>query len=455
MKRIGLSVLSILIIFSILVGCADVQTEPTASLPDSLEIINYDGGKLEVGDVFLLVTNAPDAVSDQLQWSSSSDAVYVDSVGRITAMKQGEAIITVKLETLSTRVKVTVLNQSAETTPSTQPDVKPAPGPDTEPGPDPVPKPDTTPAPDTEPSPDTEPETKPVPDTLPISPERDKFYGTADPADSYQEALERSSRGELSGATTVPDQAPIRLSYQPKQGSMLIRNSQPYYADTNTYVVVDAYGREVFRIYRGGGYITLEEVAAYVYAFGDVPANYVSNKKTSPSSSIWGEYLRLNHSAFSGSTSKYPYEPMLPRISGCGGDLYYYEIDIGTTGTDCDPGYDIRTYNDGYTITRGAARIVYTRYDQNRNNIIDPNEKFVFYTYNHYNDFQEYLNYYGGWGVMFGNITGGGTLSSKYDYNPTPYVPSVPAPLPKQARSVTVLIWLPAIDDLYGKRRVA
>ena len=23
---------------------------------------------------------------------------------------------------------------------------------------------------------------------------------------------------------------------------------------------------------------------------------------------------------------------------------------------------------------------------------------------------------------MFGNITGGGTLSSKYDYNPTPYV---------------------------------
>ena len=23
---------------------------------------------------------------------------------------------------------------------------------------------------------------------------------------------------------------------------------------------------------------------------------------------------------------------------------------------------------------------------------------------------------------MFGNITGGGTISSKYDYNPTPYV---------------------------------
>jgi hypothetical protein len=32
------------------------------------------------------------------------------------------------------------------------------------------------------------------------------------------------------------------------------------------------------------------------------------------------------------------------------------------------------------------------------------------------------LNYEGGWGEMFGNVTGGGTISSKYNYNPTPYV---------------------------------
>ena len=55
-------------------------------------------------------------------------------------------------------------------------------------------------------------------------------------------------------------------------------------------------------------------------------------------------------------------------------------------------------------------------------NVKSINERHVFYTYNHYNDFQEYLNYEGGWGEMFGNITGGGTISSKYDYNPTPYV---------------------------------
>lgn len=255
------------------------------------------------------------------------------------------------------------------------------------------------------------------------------FYGDSDPADSYEEALERSKKGELSGAEKVPDQAPTVSEYRPTKDGKYIRNSNTYYADDNTYVVVDAYGREVFRVYRGGGYITLEEIAAYLYAFGDVPANYVSSKRTKPSQSIWGEYLRLNHTKFSGSTTKYPYEPELPNISGCGGSYQYFEIDIGTTGTDSGTGYAVRTYNDGSTITRGAARIVYARYDVNGNRVLEPNEKFVFYTYNHYNDFQEYLNYYAGWGEMFGNITGGGTLSSKNDYAPTPYVETVLAPI--------------------------
>jgi len=248
-------------------------------------------------------------------------------------------------------------------------------------------------------------------------------------ADSYEEAIERSKNGILSGSTTVPDKAPTVSKYQPKINGLFVKNSEPYYIDENTYVIVDAYGNEVMRIYRGGGYITLEEVAAYVYAFGDVPANYVSGKNMSPLSSIWGEYLRLNHSKFSGNTQKCPYEPVLPDISGCGGDLQYFEIDIGTTGTDCDPHYISRIYNDGDRITRGAARIVYSRFDENGNKIIEPDEKYVFYTYNHYNDFQEYLNYYGGWGETFGNVTGGGTISSKTDYAPTPYVPVIMASL--------------------------
>ena len=163
------------------------------------------------------------------------------------------------------------------------------------------------------------------------------------------------------------------------------------------------------------------EVGQFFTAYN---TNYTASKKTRPSESIWGEYLRVNHSRFSGDTSRYPYEPVLPDISGCGGDLQYYEMDIGTTGTDCDPSYTAALYNNGSKITRGAARIVYGKRDLNSNGIFEEGEHYVFYTYNHYNDFQEYLNYQGGWGKMFGNITGGGTISSKTDYNPTAY-PSI------------------------------
>ena len=259
---------------------------------------------------------------------------------------------------------------------------------------------------------------------------REEFYADYEPAENAEDAFWRSKYGFMSGSLTVPDQAPTEAENRPTEDGKYIRNSVTTFIGEDVYVLVDAGGEVVMEIYRGGGYITLEEVAAYVYAFGDVPANYVSNKRESPSSNIWGEYLRLNNSKFSGDTRKYPYEPVLPNISGCGGDLYYYEIDIGTTGTDCDPKYDAVLYNNGYRIERGAARIVYARYDANGNQIIDPNERYLFYTYNHYNDFQEYLNYYGGWGEMFGNITGGGQISSKYDYNPTPYVEVVLAPLP-------------------------
>ena len=281
---------------------------------------------------------------------------------------------------------------------------------------------------------------------------REEFYADYELAENAEDAYWRSYYGFMSGTLRVPDEAPRVVQNRPMQDGMYIRNSVNQFIDEDTYVLVDVNGDVVMEIYRGGGYITLEEVAAYVYAFGDIPANYDANKKAKPTSSKWGEYLRVNNTKFTGDTRKYPYEPELPRISGCGGDLTYYEIDIGTTGTTSGEGYAVRIYNNGSSITRGAARIVYTRYDRNGNNIIDLDERYVFYTYNHYNDFQEYLNYYGGWGEMFGNITGGGTLSSKYNYNPTPYVEVVRAPLSGAASTYeesvveVVYFFCPVID---------
>ena len=253
---------------------------------------------------------------------------------------------------------------------------------------------------------------------------KEVFYANYSNACCLTNAKYRSQHGLLSGSLEVPGQYVTEAENRPMADGKFIRNTTAYYLDGgSTYVIVDATGREVMRIYKGGAYITLEEVAAYMYAFGgnSMPANYTTSKKTRPSASIWGEYLRVNHSKFSGNTAKYPYEPELPDISGCGGALQYYEMDIGTTGTQTPGNYAVKIYNDGTVITRGAGRLVYARQDKNRNGIFESDEVYVFYTHNHYNDFREYLNYYGGWGEMFGNVTGGGEYSSKTNCNPTPY----------------------------------
>lgn len=258
---------------------------------------------------------------------------------------------------------------------------------------------------------------------------KEEFYASYTPACCYVDACYRTDHFLMSGYLEVPGQYATVSSDQPSEDGMLLRNLDCHYEDDgNTYVVVDAWGKEILRVYKGAAYITLEEVAAYMFAFGgnekDLPANYTTKKNVKPTNNPWGIYLRLNHSYFKGDTNKYPYEPELPNITGCGGTSQYYEMDIGTTGTDTGGGYSVRIYNDGNSITRGAARLVYTRQDLNGNGVFEENEVFVFYTANHYNDFREYLNYYGGWGAIFGNETGGGKLSDKNNCNPTPYVPT-------------------------------
>lgn len=258
-----------------------------------------------------------------------------------------------------------------------------------------------------------------------VNVDKNEFYANYTRSTSYQDSLYRTECDLMSGDITPQNQEPSISSNRPMSSGKYIRNSSQLYTNKNkTYTVLDSTGEKAFEVYKNSAYVGLEEVAAYIYAFGYVPCNYYEDRYDypQPSQSIWGEYLRLNNSEFSGDVSSYPYEPKLPRIQGLGGDLIYYEVDIGTTGTDCDPKYPALNYNDGNTISRGAARIVYSRYYSDGMPIEDLNDRYVFYTYNHYNDFQEYLNYEGGWGEMFGNITGGGSISSLTNYNPTSYV---------------------------------
>lgn len=371
---------------------------------------------LKVGESIQLFIVRGDAGDGEIIWTSSSSCASVEN-GLVTGLEEGRVVISAILGGQEDRVLVNVI-----------PGDTPPPNNDDNDG-------GTVIIPGTE---------DPITSDPYIGVDVDEFYENYTPAVSYMDSYYRSLHNLMSGSIGEQDQAPTVAEYQPSVAGTLIRNSSYLFSeDENTYYVVDGYGEIVLEIYRGGAYIMLEEVAAYVFAFGEPPANHSSSKKTKPTESPWAEYLRVNHTRFSGDTSRYPYEPVLPRISGCGGDLTYYEMDIGTTGTDCDPDFTATIYNNGYYITRGAARIVYSFLDKNGDRIIDLDERYVFYTYNHYNDFQEYLNYYGGWGEIFGNITGGGTISSKTDYNPTPYVETVRRPLGTEIARVVIYYYVP------------
>lgn len=347
----------------------------SSSIEDLLESIEIRTGEvmtLEVGTSLQLRVEQ-DLTGKTAYWTVDNDNVIVDENGLVGALKTGLSEVKVSVDKVYDTIFIRVVDDIPESDPFTG-----------------------------------------------VS--KTEFYADYKPAQTYEEAIFRSKHNLMSGSIADQDQAPTLAKNQPKEGDKYIRNTHAYYSnDLNTYYVVDENGDIVNQVFKGGAYVTLEEVAAYIFAFNEIPANYTSKKSGSPSSDPWGKYLRLNHSKFSGDTSRYPYEPVLPNISGCGGNFQYYELDVGTTGTDCDPSYDIVDYNNGSKITRGAARIVYSNSTTSGKALTDINEKYLFYTYNHYNDFQEYLNYQGGWGEMFGNITGGGTLSSKYDYNPTVY----------------------------------
>jgi hypothetical protein len=346
----------------------------------------------------LRIVRGDDLVGDVV-WTSDNACIFVAN-GNLIALEEGRAVITATLGELSDSVTINVISKNTDS--------------------------GNTP-PDGDDNTNTDDSDEEITSDPYVGVSKDEFYANYTPAKSYMDAYYRTQHGLLSGRLDIPSQAPTVAQNRPKQNGLYVRNTEMRYEDNgNTYVVFDASGEVAFKVYKGGAYITLEEVAAYMFAFGGTdgafPANYTSAKKTSPASSIWGKYLRVNHSYFSGDTVKYPREPELPNISGCGGSLQYWEMDIGTG-----------SYNNGTRISRGACRIVYGRRDLNRNGVYEEGELYVFYTYNHYDDFQEYLNYEGGWGERFGYVTNGSSSSK----GPSPYVSVAYANL--CARSVTVI----------------
>lgn len=240
----------------------------------------------------------------------------------------------------------------------------------------------------------------------------DTFYANYTEAISYEDAKLRTEYGFISGSIDFSNG--LKESNTIYSGEDFVKFGNYTYGVNKSNQVISyemnfADGSQK-TIYKGAGYVTLEEVAAYILAFGEVPANSNYNKnKTGQSQSIakWGKYGRVNIGAYSNDVSKYPNEPELPTKDSNGKLYQYTETDIG-----------LNDYNNGSKITRGAYRVCFTSSYQDGTEITDVRERHVFFTGNHYYDFEEYLNYYGGWGDIFGYETGN-------KVSPTPYIEAV------------------------------
>lgn len=235
------------------------------------------------------------------------------------------------------------------------------------------------------------------------------FYSNYTETTSYEDAMYRTKHGFISGSINYDSYLPQKNTIYSENNFVKFSN-YTYGYDSNNNIVsynINTKNGTYKTIYYNAGYVVLEEVAAYILAFGEVPpnSNYSSSssgKKQSIAS--WGKYGRVNIGNYSNDTTRWPNEPELPLVDSKGKAYQYIETDIG-----------LENYNNGSKISRGTYRIVFTGFYKDGTKVTDINERYVFYTYNHYEDFEEYLNYYGGWGDRFGYETSNFTT-------PTPYV---------------------------------
>ena len=261
---------------------------------------------------------------------------------------------------------------------------------------------------------------------------------------TYEDAYFRTKHNLLSGDIT--DQSHLPPDEGIKENNQYIRSTTALYilntdGDYLGYVINSNQYQEI--IYYGAAYQYLNDVAAYLLAFGEVPVNSNYDKGSSGQKaaiSAWGKYGRVNIGEFSGNISKYPYEPELPTNN----KVRYVETDFGTLGgyinqnTITGTYYNQKAYYNNGKISRGAARFCFV----SDSSIKSIDDRYVFYTYNHYNDFQEYLNYNNAWGERFGNITAGNQYCGDSDdyyetneYSITQYV----EPLRKEYSELNII----------------
>lgn len=249
----------------------------------------------------------------------------------------------------------------------------------------------------------------------------DEFYKNYTISNSYIDSYYRSKHKLLSGEYIVEDG-----SLPSKENNLIDEETGLYYKNSKVrYEVndnnellsftINTLDGNDYKIYKGGIYVSLNDVAAYLFAFNELPINYLAGTSKKDKTKVveeYGEFGRLNFKNYSGpSEYKYQYEPYL-----CGQEddtIFYKEIDYGANSGE----HEYFSY--GKTTSRQIFRFLLgNSLDSSYTKPTSINERYVYYTYNHYNDFSEYLNYYNGFGKVFGNETAGNAYNQYNSSNP-------------------------------------
>ncbi|MEG0034479.1 MAG: hypothetical protein RR909_01730 [Bacilli bacterium] len=261
------------------------------------------------------------------------------------------------------------------------------------------------------------------------------FYKSYTPSTSYEDAQFRTKHMLISGSSAASDYK-VALT-RPVGDTTAVRNTfMDYtYRDDGSYESYKLYSlnKTFTTIYYGGGYSDINEVAAYLFAFGEVPPN-VNKDKAKLNAFVktnWWRYARVNDGYYSGpSATSHIYEPYL--YGQRNDTVSYNETDFGDWEFFNDIIYDkkytpttyIKNSEGSISGSRGNLRFLYTTADKNPSNKNDFSKRRVYFTFNHYNDFVEYLNYRDGFGQQFGNMTKGNEYCAGTCLDDAPVVPA-------------------------------
>ena len=213
------------------------------------------------------------------------------------------------------------------------------------------------------------------------------FYLTGSSGETSSSSASSTSSSISSSTATFSTSSATPSSSSSSNSSGYYR-IEPVTTSGSTLNVYNVDGTVNRTLTKNSWYIEPDDVALYYQGFGTYPDNYQYDDGTTATRKsyivTYGTSARLYSKDYSSNTG---YMTQLPAVN----EYKYVELDIG--GASTNP-----SYNNGTSISRGTYRLVVVYKGCTQYGNTNP---VIFYTQDHYSNFQEFYNYAGGWGPSF------------------------------------------------------